>query len=164
MKTLALRFSLVVAVAVFALFATAARAQQAQQSDDAGSDRLQRLERRLNELSERQRQGGVNQQQPGQQSHMAQPGHPMPTPNGVPSHDERARKGLKDFIGLMFLCCIIFNILIAIWIFSDIRKRGTGSGIFIVLALIAGIPTAIIYALVRIGDNKLLERTTIATP
>jgi hypothetical protein len=49
---------------------------------------------------------------------------------------------------------IVFNILLAVWIFTDIRKRGEGSGIFIVLALLAGIPAAIIYTLTRIGDRK----------
>jgi hypothetical protein len=168
MKKLALRFSLVAALVVFALIATPARAQQSQQSNDSSSDRLQRLERRLNELSERQqqtmRQGGVNQQQPGQPPQMGAQGHPMPPPNMAPPQDTKRHKAVKDFFGLVMFCCLIFNILIAIWIFGDIRKRGAGSGIFIVLALIAGIPTAIIYALVRIGDNKLIERTTITTP
>jgi hypothetical protein len=167
MKKLALRFSLVAALAVFALIATPAHAQQAQQSNDSSSERIQRLERRVNELSERQqqtmRQGGV-QQQPGQPPQMGAQGHPMPPPNMAPPQDAKRHKAVKDFIGLIMFCCLIFNILIAIWIFSDIRKRGTGSGIFIVLAFIAGIPTAIIYALVRIGDNKLIERTTITTP
>ena len=45
-------------------------------------------------------------------------------------------------------------ILLAIWICTDIRKRGEGSGIFIALALLAGVPAAIIYTLVRIGDKK----------
>jgi xanthosine utilization system XapX-like protein len=35
----------------------------------------------------------------------------------------------------------------------DIRKRGEGSVIFVVLALVAGVPAAIIYTLVRIGDR-----------
>ena len=43
---------------------------------------------------------------------------------------------------------------LAIWIFTDIRKRGEGSGIFVAIALVAGIPAAIIYALVRIGDKR----------
>jgi hypothetical protein len=43
---------------------------------------------------------------------------------------------------------------LASWIFTDIRKSGQGHGIFIVLALLAGFPTAILYALVRIGDKK----------
>ena len=69
---------------------------------------------------------------------------------------ERA-KLLQDIIGvvkLMVLGGIIFNILLAVWISTDIRKRGEGSGIFIALALVAGIPAAIIYALVRISDKK----------
>jgi hypothetical protein len=45
---------------------------------------------------------------------------------------------------------------LAIWIFTDIRKRGEGPAIFIAVALIAGIPSAIIYSLVRIGDKAAL--------
>ncbi len=66
----------------------------------------------------------------------------------------KARHDLHGLLCLIFLGAIIFNILLAIWIFTDIRKRGEGSGIFIALALVAGIPAAIIYTLVRIGDKK----------
>ncbi len=75
---------------------------------------------------------------------------------GAPFAAMRA-KAWHDIHGLLTLCvlgAIIFNILLAIWIFTDIRKRGEGSGIFIALALVAGIPAAIIYTLVRIGDKK----------
>lgn len=166
MKRFASGFSLFVLFAVFALIATPARAQQAQQSSESSSERIQRLERRVNELAEHQqqlmRQAGGNQQQ-GQPPQMGAPGHPMPPPHAPPMRDERARKGLKGLVSLFILTCIIFNILIAIWIFTDIRRRGTGSGLFIVLALIAGVPTAIIYAIVRIGDNRLIE-PVVRTP
>lgn len=79
-------------------------------------------------------------------------------PQGLPTppHPQAARaaKSVKDFLGLVFLVCIVSNILLAIWIFTDIRKRNEGSGIFIALALVAGVPAAIIYALTRIGDKK----------
>jgi apolipoprotein N-acyltransferase len=72
---------------------------------------------------------------------------PFPgAPNGL--------KKLADLVGLCFFLGFIFNILIAVWIFTDIRKRGEGSGIFVALAVLAGIPTAIIYALLRIADKK----------
>ena len=45
----------------------------------------------------------------------------------------------------------------AIWIYTDIRKRGEGSAIFIAMALVAGIPAALIYALTRLGDKKTSE-------
>jgi apolipoprotein N-acyltransferase len=66
----------------------------------------------------------------------------------------RALHEAKGIIKLCFFMGMIINILLAIWIFLDIRKRGEGSGIFIALALIAGVPAAIIYTLSRIADKK----------
>jgi hypothetical protein len=48
----------------------------------------------------------------------------------------------------------VIHVLLASWVFTDIRKRSEGHGIFVVLALLAGIPGTILYALVRIGDAK----------
>lgn len=67
---------------------------------------------------------------------------------------------LAHLVGLILVCGVVCNILLAVWIFTDIRKRGEGSGIFIALALIAGIPTAIIYSLVRIGDKAAEAKKT----
>jgi len=50
---------------------------------------------------------------------------------------------------------LTIHVLLAIWVFMDIRKRGEGHGIFIALALLGGIPATILYALVRIGDKKV---------
>jgi hypothetical protein len=52
------------------------------------------------------------------------------------------------------LVLLVCHVLLAAWIFTDIRKLGQGNGIFIILALLAGFPAAILYALVRIGDKK----------
>ena len=62
-------------------------------------------------------------------------------------------------MGRCLLRCVlsilaVIHVLAAVWVYSDIRKRGEGSGIFIVLALLGGIPATILYALVRIGDKK----------
>jgi hypothetical protein len=54
----------------------------------------------------------------------------------------------------MVLVWLICNVLLASWIYTDIRKLGQGHGIFIALALLAGFPAAILYAVVRIGDKK----------
>jgi hypothetical protein len=70
-----------------------------------------------------------------------------PAMEGVFWHAMRVAK-----VGLvaMFAC----HILLAVWIFLDIRKRGEGNGIFIALALLAGFCGAILYALVRLADMK----------
>lgn len=46
------------------------------------------------------------------------------------------------------------HVLLASWVFIDIRKRGDGHGIFVALALLGGLPATILYALVRLGDMK----------
>jgi hypothetical protein len=61
-----------------------------------------------------------------------------------------ALKIAKIGMVVLFAC----HILLAMWVFLDIRKRGEGHGIFIALALLAGFCAAIVYALVRLGDTK----------
>ncbi len=183
MKRLTWQFGLAATCAVLMMFGRATPVFAADQDQGGPGDRLSRLENRLNEMDQRQQQmmrrleEAMQRQaptaQPGRERsrrQMIRPeragmGQPMP-PGGAPGmagmpmppgpHPEAA-KPLQDLAGLLKLCLLVafvFNILIAIWIFMDIRKRGEGSGIFIVLALLAGIPTAIIYAIVRIGDKK----------
>ena len=164
MKCLMWRLCLMAALAGLTLFGRATTTFA--QGEDRGGpgDRLERLERHVNELAQRQEQ--LMRRLGAQMEHqnpMGQPGsenihHPGP-PAGTPmaAHQfpaNRAAKGLHDLIGLLFLIGIICNILLAVWIFTDIRKRGEGSGIFVALALVAGIPAALIYSLTRIGDKK----------
>jgi len=167
MKNLTWRLSLMVAMVGLGWFVMATRvcAQERNVPSDR-MDRMERLERRVNELAEhqeqfmrrlgQQRERGTLAVGPRGQSFLP----PMaPTPESLPTapHDPRAAKLVKsigDMLGLLFLIGIICNILLAIWIFNDIRKRGEGSGIFVAMALVAGVPAAIIYALTRIGDKK----------
>ena len=67
----------------------------------------------------------------------------------------KALHHLSGLVSLMFLVCAVCNILATAWVYTDIRKRGEGSGIFVALTLLAGIPAAILYALVRIGDRPV---------
>jgi hypothetical protein len=79
---------------------------------------------------------------------------PAPASAGPPPTAAKLHKDISGLIGLCLLVGLIFNVLLAIWIFTDIRRRGEGSGIFVALALLAGIPAAIIYSLVRLGDKR----------
>jgi hypothetical protein len=150
----------------------------AEEGQGGPGDRLERLERRVNELAQRQDQilhkleAQMGRQGPAPMSgrEPLHPQGPLPGLRDVPQPPipalqpapamppvpaaPRAGKAIADMLKLCFFVGVILNILIAVWIFTDIRKRGEGSGIFIALALLAGIPTAIIYAIVRIGDKK----------
>ncbi|MBU6400514.1 MAG: hypothetical protein KGS61_09365 [Verrucomicrobia bacterium] len=136
-------------------------------------DRLDRLERRVNELAERQehllQQLGprLDRRNPlpppgpeGLRPPMPGPGPealrgPMPGPEPRVAMAAKVLDGIGGLVRLCLLVCVIANILLAVWIYGDIRKRGEGPGIFIALALLAGVPAAIIYAIVRIGDRKI---------
>jgi hypothetical protein len=136
--------------------------------EDKRIDRLERLEQRVNEIAQRQEQmmerldAALPQQDPHTPS--CDPGfRPQANPMMAPApacsqpvcpHAVKHARCCRPLIGVVILGVAVINILLAIWIYTDIRKRNEGSGIFIVLALLAGIPTAIIYALVRIGDRK----------
>ena len=96
---------------------------------------------------------------PQRQGPMPPPGldpmrRPMSPAGSMAPERAKLLQDISGVVKLMVLGGIIFNILLAVWIYTDIRKRGEGSGIFIALALVAGIPAAIIYALVRISDKK----------
>ena len=184
MKRLSWWLSLAAMCAAVTVFGRATPALAAEQEPAGPGDRLERLERRVNEMAQRQEQFmrrlGARQQE--RQAPMAAPipektrrqtalpggagiGRPtppvgapewagVPAPAGPAPEAGKHLKEIADLVRLCFLVALIFNILIAIWIFTDVRKRGEGSGIFIVLALLAGVPTAIIYAIVRLGDRK----------
>jgi len=59
----------------------------------------------------------------------------------------------QRMMGLFFLVCLTIHILLSVWVYQDLRRRNTGSGIWIVITLLAGLFGAAVYALVRLGDK-----------
>lgn len=68
---------------------------------------------------------------------------------------------LKDHskcpIAPLLIVCAIVNVLLAVWVYKDIRSRNAGSGIWIIIVLLAGIFGVIPYAIVRLGDIRKTE-------
>jgi hypothetical protein len=62
-------------------------------------------------------------------------------------------KGHGEAFPLLAIICIV-HILLAVWIYQDIRKRNAGSGLWIVIALLTGLLGTLVYAVVRLGDNR----------
>lgn len=56
-------------------------------------------------------------------------------------------------LGLLVLGTAVIHILLAVWVYQDLRRRNTGSGIWIVITLLAGLCGAAVYALVRLGEK-----------
>ena len=175
MKSVSWKLCLIAGVSCVMLFGNPKPAFSADENRGGGGpdERLQRLERRINELTERQdemmrrlgasqgphqptmNQPGVSQGRPGQMPSLGPENMQSPMPMTGWRFPMEGRPPLQGggVLRLVFLVWIVCNILVATWIFTDIRKRGEGAGILIALAIVAGIPAAIIYCLVRIGDR-----------
>jgi hypothetical protein len=170
MKSLSSKLCLMAGISCLALLGSPTPVRAAADNPAAPADRLQQFEQRINQMADRQEQmmRRLDAALAAREQSAPQPGAPSapPPPPGYETsrpalplagaNHPVAAKILNDIhgmMGLVFLGCILFNLLLAFWIFTDIRKRGEGSGIFVALALVAGIPAAIIYSLVRIGDK-----------
>ena len=66
---------------------------------------------------------------------------------------EHMRRGHKHGKHPLLFLVVIVHILVAVWVYRDIRQRNAGSGIWIVVALVAGLLGALVYAVVRLGDS-----------
>lgn len=108
-------------------------------------------QRNLRNLDLEQKRMEIEQKQKAMQE-------PMPPPPGMGPKCPMMRRGhhgplIHLFAMAMFVCGLI-HILLAVWVCQDLRKRNTGSGIWIVVSLLAGIPGTLLYLLSRIGDPK----------
>ena len=63
----------------------------------------------------------------------------------------------EEMLLAILLLLGVVNILCAVWIFQDIRRRNAGSGIWIVIALLTGLLGTLVYAIVRLGNGAKKE-------
>jgi hypothetical protein len=60
----------------------------------------------------------------------------------------------EGILNVLLLICAVVHILVAVWVYMDIRQLNRGSGLWIVIALLTGLLGALVYAVVRIGDGR----------
>lgn len=66
----------------------------------------------------------------------------------------RLDKAHRNGPGLLLLGIAVVHILCAVWVYQDIRQRACGSGIWIVIALLAGLLGTLVYAVIRLGNSE----------
>ena len=67
---------------------------------------------------------------------------------------EHMRRGHKHKKHPLLFLIVVVHILVAVWVYQDIRKRNAGSGIWIVIALLTGLLGTLVYAVVRLGESQ----------
>ena len=73
---------------------------------------------------------------------------------------EQARDRNGGGAAMLLIFCGIIHILVAVWIYQDIRQRNAGSGLWIVLGLLGGLLATLVYAVVRLGDADENKKKT----
>ncbi len=61
----------------------------------------------------------------------------------------RAMRMLRCAAYTMMVC----HVLLALWVFADVRKRRNGQWLWVILAILGGFVATAVYALVRIGEK-----------
>ena len=74
-----------------------------------------------------------------------------------PEDPDHRRHHPKKELGPLLLLCLVVHILVAVWVYTDIRRLNRGSGIWIVIALLTGLLGVLVYAVVRLGDDRKKE-------
>jgi len=69
-------------------------------------------------------------------------------------HPEHAKHNDKGGAFPLLLLVLVVHILVAVWVYQDIRRRGCGSGIWIVIAVLTGLLGTLVYAVVRLGNGE----------
>lgn len=67
---------------------------------------------------------------------------------------DHARKAHKGKLHPLLLVVLVVHILVAVWVYQDIRQRNYGSGIWIVIAFLTGLLGVLVYAIIRVGDTR----------
>jgi hypothetical protein len=103
-----------------------------------------KFEREMMELKLQEHRAELDRQRMGPQERMGRGPGPM----------GRCPVGGFRFLVPLFGMCLLIHVLLTVWVYQDIRRRNAGSGLWIVITLLTGFCGALLYALVRLGDNK----------
>ncbi|MGD8501162.1 MAG: hypothetical protein PVJ86_10975 [Phycisphaerales bacterium] len=71
-----------------------------------------------------------------------------------PEHPGPRMHHPKKELGPLLLLCLVVHILVAVWVYTDIRRLNRGSGVWIVITLLTGLLGGLVYAVVRLGDER----------
>lgn len=136
------------------LFCAAAHCQEAQDPDLSEFETAERhLHQREMQLDLQERESELDFQQQMRQLELAKRRMELQRHRESKKHKKDWQHKRKDDAAPLLIVIAIVNILTAIWVFQDIRKRGVGSGIWIVIALLTGLIGTLVYAIVRLGNT-----------
>ena len=137
------------------LFCSAAHCQEAEEQE---SRELESAERQMHQWERRldleARKGELDFQKKMRELELEKRRMELQRQRAGKKHKEDWKHKDKNNASPLLIVIAIVHLLTAIWVYQDIRKRGVGSGIWIVIALLTGLLGTLVYAVVRLGDTR----------
>lgn len=124
------------------------------QEPGLGQDLEHQLRLRNMQLELENREAELNFHRKMQELELEQRGMEIDRERAAQEHPGHHRHFDKHCMRPLLLICFIVHILLAVWVYKDMRERKSGSGIWIVVALLTGLLGALVYAVVRLGDTR----------
>ncbi|UCC22214.1 MAG: hypothetical protein JSW23_10530 [Planctomycetota bacterium] len=136
------------------LFCSAAHCQEAQDPDLREFETAERhMHQRERQMDLEAHESELDFQRQMRQLELDERRMELDRRRAAKKHNKRWKHKEHDNAAPLLIVIAIVNILTAIWVYQDIRKRGVGSGIWIVLALLTGLLGTLVYAVVRLGNT-----------
>jgi hypothetical protein len=110
-----------------------------------------RLRLRRAQLELEERESDINFQQQMRELELEKRRTELQCQQAGKKHKKGWKHKREDDAAPLLIIIAIVHLLTAVWVYQDIRKRGVGSGIWIVLALLTGLLGTLVYAIVRLG-------------
>ena len=157
----------VLVLLVAALLVPAAAFSMEERQEREGPER--QMEMRNREMDMQQREAKMDFEQKVRQLELEQRKLQLERerlPKKRPLMDRPPVERLKDVVQKhkegphpLLLLIGVVHILAAVWVYTDIRERSRGSGLWVVITLLAGLLGALVYAVVRLGDTAIQKKT-----
>lgn len=135
------------------LYPLAGFCQEANEADEQLQAAGKQLELRRTQLELQESEANVNFRQQMQELELEERRIELEHQREKMGHTSHQKLRHKKCAVPFIMLCFVVHILAAVWVYQDIQKRKVGSGIWIVITLLAGLLGVLVYAIVRIGDS-----------
>ena len=136
------------------LFCAAAHCQEAEEQEVRELERAERqMHQREMELNLHEREAELDFRREMRELELDQRQTELRRQRARQKHGHGWKKDRENKAAPLLILLAIVHILTGIWVYQDIRKRGVGSGIWIVIALLTGLIGTLVYAVVRLGNT-----------
>ena len=146
--------SVLISVLMTMFFSTAVFSQDPDEGPRSPEEEMEReMHLRHMQLELQEREAELDFQQESKKLGLEKRKIALKRERRAPHHPAQFKHCGKGKMLPIAIVCFVVHILLAVWVYKDIRRRNSGSGIWIVIVLLTGLFGVLPYAIVRLGET-----------